>query len=239
MLLFTRRRRGHLGDRPMPTGGGCASEHGLSRRRAQCRRVEPVQPDALFSHPVGDRGGARTAEGRRGTEPNVVEQHDQHVRCPGGRTQLLDRRVGRVGVLGVMGRQTDMLNVGDGQMLASQIEVCRRHARRSASCCSGTSSSGTLPLLPGTMAVPRLQRRCTTAGNTCAKGSPEGIGAAQPTPGFYEQFPASAARRRSARWSANRGSVRDRGVDPETATPTATVFDADFRAPARLAAVRH
>ena len=49
--------------------------------------MEPGVLQATLGQPLGVRGAARTAEGARRAEADVVEQDDQNVRAPpGGRS---------------------------------------------------------------------------------------------------------------------------------------------------------
>ena len=57
----------------------------------------------------------RSAESARRCEANVVEQDDQYVGCIFRRTQGFDRRKLCVGIFGVVGGQTDMRPIRDGQ----------------------------------------------------------------------------------------------------------------------------
>ena len=50
-------------------------------------------------------------------KPAVVDENDQHVGRALGRPQRHDRRILRIRVLGIVGRQPDMVDVGDGEDL--------------------------------------------------------------------------------------------------------------------------
>ena len=105
-----------LGDAAHPHGVVVAAgEHGLPRRRAQGRRVEPVELQAPRGQPLGGRSGARTPERAGGAEPDVVEQDDQDVRRALRGVQRHDGRVRRVRVLRVVRRQSGRHPVGDRQ----------------------------------------------------------------------------------------------------------------------------
>ena len=103
----------------------------LARRRTQSGRMK-----AVVLEPVGRKAFrgwrvARSAEGARSAEANVVEEHDQHVRRPFRRAQRHDRRVFRLGILGVVGCQADMLRIGDWQNVARKFVVRIGHSVRS------------------------------------------------------------------------------------------------------------
>ena len=104
-----------------------AGEQRLARRRAQRRGVEAVELEAALGEPLGGRRVDRAAEGARRGEADVVEQHDQHVGRALRRPQRLDRRELGVRILGVVGRQSDVLRVGDGKN-RSLNRVARAHA---------------------------------------------------------------------------------------------------------------
>jgi PAS domain S-box-containing protein len=50
-----------------------------------------------------------------GPEAHVIEQNDEHVGCAFGRTQRLDGRELRIWILGIVGGQTHILPIRDGQ----------------------------------------------------------------------------------------------------------------------------
>ena len=87
---------------PMPTVVVAAGQQRLARRRARGRRVEAVEAQPALRQPFGRRRTARSAERAAGTEADVVEEDDQHVRCISRRPQRLDRWVGGLRVLGVV-----------------------------------------------------------------------------------------------------------------------------------------
>ena len=112
------RRGGHLGDAAHADRVVVApGQQRLARRRAQRGGVEAVVLQPVRRQPLGGRRVARAAEGGRGAEAHVVDQDDQHVGRALGRAQRLDRRILRIRVLGVVGRQPDMRDVGDGEDL--------------------------------------------------------------------------------------------------------------------------
>ena len=91
------RGRGQLGDDAHADGVVVpAREQGGAGGRAQGRRVEAVESEAVPGQALGRGRVARAAEGARGGEADVVEQDDQHVRGPRRRPQRLDRREVRV-----------------------------------------------------------------------------------------------------------------------------------------------
>ncbi len=111
-----RRRRRGLGDAAHPDRVVVAAgEHRLASRRTQRGRVEAVVAEAGRREPFSVRRVAGSPECRRGAEPDVVEQHDQHVRRAVWRQQRFDRRVRRVGVLRVVGRQSRRRTIRDRQ----------------------------------------------------------------------------------------------------------------------------
>ena len=122
-----RRRGRHLGDRAHADRVVVAAgQHRLPGRRAQRGGVEPVELQTIGGQPLGDRGVAGSAERRGRAEADVIDQHDQHVGRALGRTQLLDRRVLGVRVLGVVGGEPDVLGVGDRQLLPRQVRLLDR-----------------------------------------------------------------------------------------------------------------
>ena len=130
--VVARSRRRHFGDRAhtdrMMVSTG---EHRLTRRRAQSRRMEAVVLQAVGCEAFGGGRVARSAKRARGAEADVVEEHDQHVRRAFWRPQRHDRRVLRIGILGVVGRQPDMLRVRDRQYVARKLVVRISHGVRS------------------------------------------------------------------------------------------------------------
>ena len=75
-----RRRGRHLGDRAHPHRVVVAAgQHGLPGGGAQRGGVKAVELQPICRQPLGHRGIARPAERRRRAEPDVVDQHDQHV----------------------------------------------------------------------------------------------------------------------------------------------------------------
>ena len=118
------RRRRHLGDRAHADGMMVpAGEKRLARRRAQSSRMESVVLQAVGRQAFGGGGVARSAERARGAEADIVEENDQDVRRAHRRAQRHDRRVLRIGILGVVGRQPDMLRVRDRQDVARKLVI--------------------------------------------------------------------------------------------------------------------
>ena len=100
------RRRRELCDDTHPDRVVVATrEERGSGRRAESRGVEAVVFQSACGEPLGGRRRTRPAERARSGEADVVEQDDEHVRCTRRRTQRLDRREARVGVLGVERRR--------------------------------------------------------------------------------------------------------------------------------------
>ena len=117
--VVARRRRRDLGDPAHADRVVVApGQQRLARRRAQRRGVEAVVAQPVRGQALEGRRLARAAEGRGGAEARVVEQDHEHVGRAGGRTQRLDRRIRGVGVLGVVGRQSDSRAVRDRQDVA-------------------------------------------------------------------------------------------------------------------------
>jgi len=122
------RRCGRLGDRAHPNGMVvAAAEHRSAGRGTQCRGVKPVVAQAAGGELLGVGGGTRATEGGRRPEPDVVEQHDQHVGCALGRQQRLDRRKVRLRVLGVVSGVPKLGTVRDRQHRAGMAVGSVRH----------------------------------------------------------------------------------------------------------------
>ena len=100
-----------------------AAEQRRARRRAQRRRVEAIELQAARREPLRARRRARPTERTRRPEPHIVEQHDEHVRRPLRRPQLLDRRERRVRILRVIGHQPRPRQIRNRQHLASSVAV--------------------------------------------------------------------------------------------------------------------
>ena len=77
--------------------------------------VKTVELEALGRQPLGGGGVHGAAEGRGGSETDVIQQHNQHVGSAGGRPQRLNRRVMGVGILGIKRGQALGLPVGNGK----------------------------------------------------------------------------------------------------------------------------
>ena len=111
-----RRRRRRLSDAAHPDRVMIpAGQHRLPRRRTQRRRVEPVEPQAAGGQTLRNGRAARTTEGARCPEPDIIDQDHQHVRRPCGGQQGLDRRKRRVGVLCVIRRQASRRTIRNRQ----------------------------------------------------------------------------------------------------------------------------
>jgi hypothetical protein len=110
----TRRRGRDFADRPhVDRVVVASSQHRLPRRRAQRRRVEAVELEAVFRETLGGRRVNRTAECARCGKANVIEKHDENVGRALRRPQTLDRRKLRGRILGIVGGQPDVLLVGN------------------------------------------------------------------------------------------------------------------------------
>ncbi len=130
------RGRGDLGDRTHPHGVVVAAgQERLPGGRAQGRRVEARERQAVARKSFGRRRLARAAEHAGGTEPDVVEKDDQDVRCtlrgPDRRDRLEDGSrvlrvvVDRPGIHRVRNRQDCSLHLRS----VSLVRVSRRGAR--------------------------------------------------------------------------------------------------------------
>ena len=113
-----------------------AGQHRLTGRRAERRRVEPGEPEAIGRELLEVRRLARTAEDARGAEADIVDEHDQHIRRARRRPQLPDRRIFRVGVFGVVGRETHVRLIRDRENGSLYLVLL---AHRIAPPTSGTS----------------------------------------------------------------------------------------------------
>jgi hypothetical protein len=89
----------------------------------KARVSEPVR-----RKPLGGRHRDRPAEGARGAEADVVEQHDQDVRGTQRRSQRLDRRELGLGVPRVVREHALVRTIRDRQVLAATL-VAQRHGR--------------------------------------------------------------------------------------------------------------
>ena len=108
--------RGQLGDGAHAHGVVVpAGQQGLTGGRTERGRVEPGVPQAARGQAVGGGRVDEATEGGGRAETDIVEEHDEHVGCPLGGVQRLDGREAGVGVLGVVGRETDVLPGGDRQ----------------------------------------------------------------------------------------------------------------------------
>ena len=103
-----------------------AREQRLSGGRAERRGVEAVVLQAVRGQALGRWRRARPAEGAGGSEPYVVEQHDEHVRRALGRPEWLDRRERGVGVLRVVSYQACVRPVRDRQDLPLDFSIVRQ-----------------------------------------------------------------------------------------------------------------
>ena len=92
-----------------------AGQHRLTGRRAERRRVEPGEPEPARAKLFEVRGMARSAEGAGRAVADVVDEHDEDIRRARGRAQLPDRRIFRVGVFGVVGRQAHVRLIRNGK----------------------------------------------------------------------------------------------------------------------------
>ena len=114
--IVPRSRRRRLGDRAHPHRMMVTPrQQRRPGRRAQRGGVEAVVAQPTLRQPVGGRRTARPPKRGRGAEAHIVDEHDQHVRCPLRRQQRLDRRVRGLGILGVIGRQPGRRTIRDRQ----------------------------------------------------------------------------------------------------------------------------
>ena len=128
--LGDRRRR--VGpDRVIAGGGGgdlgdpshthrmvvAARQQRLTGRRTQGGGVKPVEPQTAVGQTLGVGRAARAAEHARRPEPGIVDHYHHHIRRLDGRPQGRDRRVGRLGILGIIGGQPHVPAAGIGKWL--------------------------------------------------------------------------------------------------------------------------
>ena len=150
------RCRGDFGDaahadRVMVASG----EQRLPRRRAQRGRVEARVPQSALGELLEVRGLAWTAEHAGRAVADVVDEDHQHVGRALRRPHVPDRRELRVRVLGVVGDQTRMLDVGNRETRSLNL-VVRTH---SVSCSVLVHCPG--PSLPSTAAEIRCCSMCS------------------------------------------------------------------------------
>src|SRR5208283_1154396 len=88
-------------------------QHRLTGRRAERRRVESGEPEAIRAELLEVWRLAWTAEGARGTIADVVDEHDEDIRGARRGAQLSDRRIFRVGVFSVVGRKAHVRLIRD------------------------------------------------------------------------------------------------------------------------------
>ena len=120
------RRRGRLRDAAHPDRVVVAAgEQRLAGRRAERSGVEAVVAQPARGQSLRGRTPDRAAERARSPEADVVEEHDEDVGRARRWEQRLDRRKGRVRVLGVVRRQPDVGLVRDRQDVSS--DPCVRH----------------------------------------------------------------------------------------------------------------
>ena len=111
-----------------------AAEQRRPGRRAQRGGVEPVVGQPVGLQPLGGRHLRRPAEHAAGAVADVVEQHDQHVRCALRRQQRLDRRERGVRVLRVVGHQTQVLPVRDRQTSSTRAQPIHHESSLTRGC---------------------------------------------------------------------------------------------------------
>ena len=154
-----RRRGGHFRDaahaRTMVVAAG---QQRLSGGRTQRSGVKAVVLEPIGRQALGRGRVDRATEGRRGAKAAVVDEDDEHVGGALGRPQRHDRRILRIRVLGIVGRQPDGWNVGDREDLPLDL-VLDRHgsysfatslsaARTAASTVGKLRPSSTKPVIP-------------------------------------------------------------------------------------------
>ena len=121
----------HLGDGPHAHRVMVApGQQGLPGGRTQCGGVKAVELEAISRQSLSHRRVARPAERRRRAKPDIVDQHDQHIRRSRRGPQRGDRRVLRVGILGVVGRKAYVFRIGNGKVLARQRSCGRNLGNR-------------------------------------------------------------------------------------------------------------
>ena len=160
-------RRGDLGD-PTHTDRVVvpAAEQRRPRRCAQCRGVEPVVGQSVSLQPCSGRHRRRPTEHAARPVPDVIEEHDQHVRCTLGREQRLDRRERGVRVFRVVCRQPQMLAIRDRQ-------IARRAPNRSLMRAPPTVRCVQFRILPQAWSGPnRPMRAILRAGTELEIGAP-------------------------------------------------------------------
>ena len=94
-----------------------------SGRRAQGRGMEPRVLEPAGREPLERRRVARSAEGARCAEADVVKEDDEDVRGPRWRPHRVDRGKRRVGVPGVIGGDPDPLRIRDREHFSVHV-VC-------------------------------------------------------------------------------------------------------------------
>ena len=109
-----------------------ASHEGGPGRRAQRCRVEAVVLEPVRCQALGGRRVDGPTKRARGTEADVVEQHDEDIRGARRGPQRLDGRERRVRVLGVVRGQPDPFAIRDWQDAAGML--VRRSGHRLLSC---------------------------------------------------------------------------------------------------------
>jgi hypothetical protein len=86
--------------------------------------VEAIELQSVFCQPLGRRGVNRTAKGAARTKADIVNQDDQHVGRAFRGSDIPDRRKLGFRILGVIGRQTHMLHLRDGQNGSLNLIIC-------------------------------------------------------------------------------------------------------------------
>ena len=121
------------------------------------RRPQPLERRRLH----------RTTERARRPEPDIIEQHDQHIRRPGRRPQRHDRGEGRVRILGVVGERAAIATILDRKHRSRKLSVAHHtssaHAPRQRTQQPKRSARSTPPLRLRTWSrVHRRPSRSTT-----------------------------------------------------------------------------
>ena len=99
-------------------------QEGLPRGRAQRRRVEAIELEPVLGQALRRGRMDRAAERARRGKADVVEEHDEHIRCALRRQQPFDRRELRVRILRVVRGHAHVLLVGNGKNRSLNPVLC-------------------------------------------------------------------------------------------------------------------
>src|SRR6185436_11602456 len=110
---ITRGPAGDLGDAAHPNRVVVAPrKQRLPGRGAESRGVKAVVLQAAAGQALRARSVTGAAECAGCTEPDIVEQNDEHVGCAFGRAQLLNGRIFGIRILRVVGDQAGPRPIG-------------------------------------------------------------------------------------------------------------------------------